>query len=78
MADFLTDLQVLRKRGRAEIDKGSVIGEYGAGQDRVIAIRNEALGPGSCASCGTSSPTTRRRGSMPSRWPRSSPSTPTT
>ncbi|MCU1628463.1 MAG: bacterioferritin [Pseudonocardia sp.] len=43
MADFLTDVQVLRDRARAEIDKGPVTSEYGADLDRVLRVLQEAL-----------------------------------
>jgi bacterioferritin len=43
MADFLTDVQTLRARARAEIDKGPVTGAYGADLERVIQVCNEAL-----------------------------------
>jgi bacterioferritin len=43
MADFLTDIQVLRERARAEIDKGPVTSAYGADLERVIQVCNEAL-----------------------------------
>jgi bacterioferritin len=46
MADFGIDLQILRERARAEMDKGPVIGEYRADPDRVTALRNEALATG--------------------------------
>ncbi|WP_214367835.1 bacterioferritin [Pseudonocardia sp. H11422] len=43
MADFLTDVQTLRERARAEIDKGPVTPAYGADVGRVITVLNEAL-----------------------------------
>jgi bacterioferritin len=43
MADFLTDIQVLRERARAQIDKGPVTEAYGADLERVIQVCNEAL-----------------------------------
>jgi bacterioferritin len=43
MAEFLTDVQVLRERARAEINKGPVTSAYGADVDRVISVMNEAL-----------------------------------
>jgi bacterioferritin len=43
MADFLTDISVLRERARAEIDKGPVTSAYGADLKRVIEVCNEAL-----------------------------------
>ncbi|MEU8269450.1 ferritin-like domain-containing protein [Sphaerisporangium sp. NPDC049002] len=43
MAEFLTDIQALRDRARAEIDKGPVTSAYGADLPRVIQVCNEAL-----------------------------------
>ena len=43
MADFLTDIQTLRDRARAEIDKGPVTEAYGADLPRVVQVCNEAL-----------------------------------
>jgi bacterioferritin len=43
MADFLTDIETLRERARAEIDKGPVTEAYGADLQRVIEVCNEAL-----------------------------------
>src|SRR5579872_6671291 len=43
MADFLTDVQTLRDRARAEIDKGPITEAYGADRDRVIQVLNEVL-----------------------------------
>jgi bacterioferritin len=43
MAEFLTDIQALRDRARAEIDKGPVTEAYGADLPRVIQVCNEAL-----------------------------------
>lgn len=43
MAEFLTDIQTLRERARAEIDKGPVTEAYGADLPRVIQVCNEAL-----------------------------------
>ncbi|MHA6795534.1 ferritin-like domain-containing protein [Pseudonocardia bannensis] len=43
MADFLTDVQTLRERARAEMDKGPVTVAYDADVDRVISVLNEAL-----------------------------------
>jgi bacterioferritin len=43
MADFLTDINTLRERARAEIDKGPVTSAYGADLERVIQVCNEAL-----------------------------------
>lgn len=43
MADFLTDVETLRERARAEIDKGPITSAYGADRERVIQVLNEAL-----------------------------------
>ncbi|MCX7621632.1 MAG: ferritin-like domain-containing protein [Acidimicrobiales bacterium] len=43
MADFLTDIQTLRRRAREHIEKGPITDSYGADRDRVIAVLNEAL-----------------------------------
>jgi bacterioferritin len=43
MADFLTDVETLRKRARAEIEKGPITEAYGADRERVIQVLNEAL-----------------------------------
>lgn len=43
MADFLTDIDTLRKRARDEIEKGAVTDAYGADLQRVIQVCNEAL-----------------------------------
>ena len=43
MAEFLTDVRVLRERARQEIDKGPITPAYGADVDRVITVLNEAL-----------------------------------
>jgi bacterioferritin len=43
MADFLSDIQTLRDRARAEMEKGPVTPAYGADLDRVITVLNEAL-----------------------------------
>jgi bacterioferritin len=43
MADFLTDIQTLRDRARAEMEKGPVTPAYGADVERVIGVLNEAL-----------------------------------
>jgi bacterioferritin len=40
---FLTDTEVLRKRARAEIDKGPVTDAYGADLERVLEILNDSL-----------------------------------
>ncbi|WP_307800156.1 ferritin-like domain-containing protein [Actinomadura nitritigenes] len=43
MAEFLTDIETLRRRARQEIDKGPVTDAYGADLDRVLQVLNEAL-----------------------------------
>jgi bacterioferritin len=43
MAEFLTDMKVLRERAREEIAKGPVTSAYGADVQRVIQVLNEAL-----------------------------------
>ncbi|MFF7751080.1 bacterioferritin [Streptomyces sp. NPDC007971] len=43
MAEFLTDIETIRKRARQEIDKGPVTDAYGADLERVLKVLNEAL-----------------------------------
>jgi bacterioferritin len=43
MADFLTDVQTLRKQAREEIDKGPVTSAYKADLDRVIEVLQISL-----------------------------------
>lgn len=43
MAEFITDVQVLRERARQEIEKGPLTPAYGADVERVITVLNEAL-----------------------------------
>ena len=43
MADFLTDIQTLRERARANIEQGPITSAYGADRERVIQVLNEAL-----------------------------------
>jgi bacterioferritin len=43
VADFLTDVQTLRQRARAHIERGPITDAYGADVDRVNAVLNEAL-----------------------------------
>ncbi len=43
MADFLTDVETLRRRAREEIEQGPITEAYGADRDRVISVLNEAL-----------------------------------
>jgi bacterioferritin len=40
---FLTDVETLRERARAEIEKGPITDAYGADLDRVIQVLNEVL-----------------------------------
>ena len=43
MADFLTDVQTLRKQAREEIEKGPITSAYQADVSRVIDVLNAAL-----------------------------------
>ncbi len=43
MAEFLTDIQTLRDRARANIEQGPITSAYGADRERVIQVLNEAL-----------------------------------
>lgn len=43
MADFLTDVETLRRRAREHIDQGPITAAYGADRQRVIDVLNEAL-----------------------------------
>jgi bacterioferritin len=43
MSDFLTDVQTLRERARAQIERGPITEAYGADRDRVISVLNEVL-----------------------------------
>ena len=43
MTGFLTDIQTLRDRARAELDKGPITEAYGADRDRVLQVLNEVL-----------------------------------
>ncbi|MEE4546605.1 ferritin-like domain-containing protein [Streptomyces sp. V4-01] len=43
MAEFLTDIETIRKRARQEIGKGPVTDAYGADLTRVLQVLNEAL-----------------------------------
>jgi bacterioferritin len=43
MADFLTDIETLRARARANIEQGPITDAYGADRERVIEVLNEAL-----------------------------------
>ncbi|MFI0787572.1 bacterioferritin [Streptomyces lydicus] len=43
MAEFLTDIETIRKRARQEIEKGPITDAYGADLERVLQVLNEAL-----------------------------------
>ena len=43
MSDHLSDVQTLREKARAHIERGPLTDSYGADRDRVIAVLNEAL-----------------------------------
>ncbi len=43
MAEFLTDVETLRRRAREKIEEGPVTDAYGADRERVVAVLNEAL-----------------------------------
>lgn len=43
MAEFLSDIQTLRDRARANIELGPITSAYGADRERVIQVLNEAL-----------------------------------
>jgi len=43
MADFLTDIETLRRRARANIEQGPITSAYGADRERVVEVLNEAL-----------------------------------
>lgn len=43
MAEFLTDIQTLRDRARANIEQGPITSAYGADRERLIEVLNEAL-----------------------------------
>jgi bacterioferritin len=43
VAEFLSDIQTLRDRARKKIEEGPITSAYGADQDRVIQVLNEAL-----------------------------------
>src|SRR5919108_3148488 len=43
MADFLTDVETLRRRAREKMDEGPVTDAYGADRLRVIEVLNEVL-----------------------------------
>jgi bacterioferritin len=43
VGEFLTDIQTLRDRARAQVDAGPITEAYGADRERVIEVLNEAL-----------------------------------
>ncbi|HUY23081.1 MAG TPA: ferritin-like domain-containing protein [Acidimicrobiales bacterium] len=43
MADFLTDIETLRRQAREHMDRGPITDSYGADRERVIAVLNEVL-----------------------------------
>jgi bacterioferritin len=43
MSDFLTDVETLRHRARAEMDRGPITEAYGADLERVIEVLNQVL-----------------------------------
>ena len=43
MAEFLTDIETLRKRAREHIEAGPITAAYGADRERVVEVLNEAL-----------------------------------
>lgn len=43
VAEFLTDIQTLRDRARANIERGPITESYGADRERVVQVLNEAL-----------------------------------
>jgi bacterioferritin len=43
MSEFLSDIEIIRKRAREHIEEGPITAAYGADRDRVIAVLNEAL-----------------------------------
>ncbi len=43
MSDFLTDIKTLRERARERMDQGPVTEAYGADQEQVVGVLNEAL-----------------------------------
>ena len=43
MAEFLTDVETLRKQARQHMDQGPITEAYGADRQRVIAVLNEVL-----------------------------------
>ncbi len=43
MAEFLTDVETLRRNARAHIERGPITDSYGADRERVVTVLNEAL-----------------------------------
>lgn len=43
MADFVSDIEAIRKRARERIEMGPITDAYGADRDSVIAVLNEVL-----------------------------------
>jgi bacterioferritin len=43
VAEFLTDIETIRARARAQVDKGPITDAYTADRERVIEVLNEAL-----------------------------------
>lgn len=43
MASFLTDIETIRARARAHLDRGPITDAYGADRERVIDVLNEVL-----------------------------------
>jgi bacterioferritin len=43
MAEFLTDIETLRRNAREHLDKGPITDAYGADRERVVAVLNEVL-----------------------------------
>ncbi|HUI05121.1 MAG TPA: ferritin-like domain-containing protein [Acidimicrobiales bacterium] len=43
MAEFLTDIETLRKQARQHMDQGPITEAYGADRERVVAVLNEVL-----------------------------------
>lgn len=43
MGDFLTDIETLRARARAHVERGAITDAYGADRERVIDVLNQVL-----------------------------------
>lgn len=43
MSEFLSDIETLRAKARAQIEEGPITEAYGADRERVISVLNEAL-----------------------------------